>query len=122
MNIVLWVVQVLLALHTAMGAVWKFSNSEAKVPSLAAIPHGVWLSLSVIELLVVACLLLPAASPRFGPLAPYAAFTLVAEMLLYSAVHLRSGVGTSGELTYWLVVAVVAGALAFGRLVVVPHV
>jgi len=28
MNILLWTFQVLLALHTAIGAVWKFSNSE----------------------------------------------------------------------------------------------
>jgi len=121
MNIGLWVVQVLLALHTAMGALWKFSNSEAKVPSLAAIPHGVWLGLSVLELVAAALLLLPAASARFGPLAPYAALFVVAEMLLYCAVHLRSGTGSSSELAYWLVVAAVAGALAFGRLVLSPH-
>lgn len=121
MNIGLWVVQVLLALHTAMGAVWKFSNSEAKVPSLSAIPHGMWLGLAVLELGIAALLLLPAASTRFGAFAPYAALFLVAEMLLYSALHLRSGTGTSGELTYWLVVALVAGALAFGRFVLAPH-
>ena len=51
MNILLWVLQILLALHTAIGAVWKFFNSEQTVPSLKAIPHGVWLSLSVIEIL-----------------------------------------------------------------------
>ena len=43
-NVVLWILQVLLALHTAMGAVWKFSNSEQTVPSLQAIPHGAWLA------------------------------------------------------------------------------
>ena len=48
MNILLWVLQILLALHTAMGAVWKFSNSEQTVPSLKAIPHGAWLTLSQI--------------------------------------------------------------------------
>lgn len=42
MNILLWVLQILLALHTVIGAVWKFSNSEQTVRSLNAIPHGVW--------------------------------------------------------------------------------
>jgi hypothetical protein len=42
MNILLWILQILLALHTAMGAVWKFSHSaEQTMPSLKAIPHGV---------------------------------------------------------------------------------
>ncbi len=121
MNIGLWVVQVLLALHTAMGAVWKFTNSEAQVPSLAAIPHGMWLGLAVLELGATALLLLPAASSRLGTFAPYAALFLVAEMLLYCALHRRSGAGTPGEPTYWLVVAAVAGALAFGRFVLHPH-
>lgn len=46
MNIGLWILQVLLALHTVMGSVWKFSNSEQTVPSLSAIPHGIWLAMS----------------------------------------------------------------------------
>ena len=62
MNILLWVLQILLALHTAIGAVWKFFNSEQTVPSLKAIPHGVWLSLSVIEILCSLALVLPALS------------------------------------------------------------
>jgi hypothetical protein len=51
MNILLWVLQILIAAHTAIGAVWKFSNSEQTVPSLKAIPHQVWLGMSVFELL-----------------------------------------------------------------------
>lgn len=51
MNIFLWVLQILLALHTAIGAVWKFSNPAQTVPSLSAIPNGVWLAMSVVELL-----------------------------------------------------------------------
>ena len=37
MNPTLWVLQSLLALHTAIGALWKFSNSEQAVPSLSAL-------------------------------------------------------------------------------------
>ena len=54
MNIVLWVVQALLAVHTVVGALWKLSNSEAAVPSLQAIPHPVWTGLSVIEVIRLA--------------------------------------------------------------------
>jgi hypothetical protein len=31
MNILLWILQILLALHTIVGAVWKFLNSEQTV-------------------------------------------------------------------------------------------
>lgn len=35
MNITLWILQALLALHTIMGAIWKFTNpAEKAVPSL----------------------------------------------------------------------------------------
>jgi hypothetical protein len=64
MNILLWVLQILLALHTIVGAVWKFSNSEQTVPSLQTIPHGIWLAMSIIELLCALALILPALKKR----------------------------------------------------------
>ena len=45
MTISLWVLQIMLSLHTLMGALWKFSNSEQAVVSLKALPHGVWLAM-----------------------------------------------------------------------------
>lgn len=115
MNIVLWVLQVLLALHTAMGAVWKLTNSEQNVPSLSAIPHGVWMALIGVELLCCVGLLLPLAI-----LAPIAAACIAAEMLLFSGVHLASGDGNHGPMYYWLVVAAVCGFVAYGRYALAP--
>jgi hypothetical protein len=115
MNIVLWVLQGLLALHTAMGAVWKFSNSEQTVPSLKALPHGVWIGLAGFELLCAFGLILPAFNKRLKMAAPLAAIGIAAEMILFCAVHLRSGEGTTGELIYWLVVAGFCAFVAYGR-------
>ncbi len=120
MNIVLWVVQVLLALHTVVGAVWKFSHSEQTVPSLKALPHGAWLTLSIIELLCALGLVVPAVSRSLGMLAPIAALIIVAEMLLYCALHVSSGSGDTGELVYWLVVAAVSAFVAYGRFALKP--
>src|SRR5262245_722988 len=103
MNIFLWVLQVLSALHTTMGAVWKFSNSEQNAPTLEALPHGVWLALSVVELLCAVGLILPAINKSMGRAAPIAACVIVAEMLLFSAVHLASGATAHGPMIYWLV-------------------
>jgi xanthine/uracil/vitamin C permease (AzgA family) len=115
MNILLWVLQVLLAVHTAIGAIWKFSNPEANVPSLSAIPHGVWLSLSVIELLCALGLLLPAIKKTLGKLVPISAGIIAAEMLIFCGIHLASGDSNSGPMIYWLVVAVICAFIAYGR-------
>jgi hypothetical protein len=116
MNILLWVLQILLALHTVAGAVWKFSNSEQTVPSLHALPHEVWLALIGLEFLCALGLIAPALSKRLELLAPVAAAAVGAEMLLFSGVHLVSGEADHSQLTYWLVVAAVCGVIAYGRL------
>jgi len=120
MNILLWVLQVLLALHTVMGAVWKFSNPEQTVPSLKAIPHGVWLAMSVFELLCSLCLILPSFYKPLAILAPIAAACIAAEMLLFCALHLRSSETNNGPMLYWLVVAAICAFIAYGRFVLKP--
>src|SRR6266581_5339267 len=107
MNILLWVLQSLLALHTVIGAVWYFSNSEQTVPSLKAIPHGVWLAMSVFELLCSLALILPALNKSLGILAPIAAACIAAEMLFFCVVHVYSGSAEYSPMIYWLVVAAI---------------
>ncbi|HEY9711828.1 MAG TPA: DoxX family protein [Chroococcales cyanobacterium] len=116
MNIFLSILQVLLALHTAAGAVWKFSNSEQSVASLQAIPHEVWLGLSVPEFVCTVCLLVPLFNKRLAVLAPVAALCIAAEMLFFSVVHLCSHGAEQSQLIYWLVVAAICVFLATGRL------
>lgn len=120
MNILLWILQILLAVHTVIGAIWKFSNSEQTVPSLSAIPHGVWLSLSVFELLCSVALILPAFNRSVAILAPIAALGIAAEMLLFCAVFFYSGATTYSQIIYWLVVAAICAFIAYGRLVLKP--
>lgn len=120
MNMVFWVLQILLALHTVMGAVWKFSNSEQTVPSLKAIPHGAWLGLSILELLCAAGLVLPALGTPFASLAPIAAGAIAGEMLLFSAMHFKSGDKQHGRVVYWLVVAAICLFIMYGRFTLRP--
>lgn len=120
MNILLWVLQVLLAIHTAMGAFWKFSNSEQTVPSLSALPHTVWIALSLIEIMVSICLILPIFKKSLGHLVPLAAVVIAVEMLLFSGVHIFSGATVHGPMIYWLVVAALSLFIAYGRWVLKP--
>ena len=120
MNVLLSILQILLALHTALGAVWKSSNSEQTVPSLGAIPHGLWVSMIGLELLCAIALVVPIFDKRAAILAPIAAAFVAAEMLLFSGVHLASGSTSMGPVIYWLVVAAVAAFIVYGRLVSKP--
>jgi heme/copper-type cytochrome/quinol oxidase subunit 4 len=120
MNLLLWVVQALLALHTVMGAVWKFSNSEQAVPSLNVIPHGVWLAMGVLELLCSLGLVVPALNKSLAILAPLAAACIALEMLMFCGLHLRSGDANYGPMIYWIVVAAVCALVVYGRLVLKP--
>jgi hypothetical protein len=121
MNIFLWILQILLALHTVMGAVWKFSHSaEQTMPSLKAIPHGVWLGMGIVELLCSVGLILPAFYTPAAILVPIAAVFIAAEMLFFCALHIRSRDPNYGPMFYWLLVAVLCALIAYGRFVLTP--
>src|SRR5690606_13291595 len=116
MNIVLWILQVILALHTAMGAVWKFSHSaEQTMPSLKAIPPGVWLAMAGLELVISLALILPAFYHPLAFLIALAAACVAAEMLLFVGLHLSAGDTNVGPVIYWVVVAAVCAFVAYGR-------
>lgn len=120
MNVLLLVLQVLLALHTVTGAMWKFFNSPQTVPSLTAIPQGAWLSLSVFELLCSLGLILPAFSKPLGIFAPIAAACIAAEMFLFTGVAIHSGDVNYGQVTYWLVVAAICAFIGYGKIALRP--
>lgn len=120
MNIFLWALQILLALHSFMGAFWKFSNSEQSVPSLNAIPHVVWLALIAIEILCAVGLILPLFKKSLARFAPLAALVIAAEMLLYCGVHIYSGDANYSPMIYWLVVAAISAFIAYGRFALKP--
>lgn len=121
MNILFWVLQVLLALHTVIGALWKFSHTAAQtMPSLTAIPDGVWKSMGGFELAIGACLILPAIHKSLAILAPIAAACIAAEMLLFCGLHLYSGDTNYGPIAYWLIVVAICAFIAYGRIVREP--
>jgi xanthine/uracil/vitamin C permease (AzgA family) len=119
-NILLWVLQILLAVHTAIGAVWKFSNPAQTIPSLSAIPPAAWLGMSIVELLCSLGLLLPAFHRPLAFLIPLSATLIGAQMLLFCGLHVASGDESYGPVAYWLVVAAVCAFIAGGRLVLRP--
>lgn len=121
MNILLWILQILLALHTLMGAVWKFSHSaEQTMPSLKAIPPSLWLAMSGVEILCSLCLILPAFYKPLAMLVPIAAICIAIEMLFFSGMHIYSGDKNYSSIIYWLVVTAVCAFIAYGRTALKP--
>ncbi len=120
MNAALWVLQGVFALHTLVGAGWKLSNSEQRVPSLGAIPHRVWLAMIGFELVVGLGLIVPAFIKPVTMLVPIAAACIAVEMLAFIGLHFASGNQEHGQVIYWLVVAALCAFLAYGRFALSP--
>ena len=115
MNKFLWALQILLALHTVMGAIWKFKNSSKSIPSLKAIPRPAWLGLSVVEILAAILLVLPLAYPPAANLVTTGAGLILLEMLIFCALHVISRNKNHKQIIYWLVVAVICAFIAYER-------
>jgi hypothetical protein len=115
LNILLWVLQILLAFHTLIGAAWKFTNTDQDLGSLATIPHGLWLALAVFEIICVICLILPAFKKNLSKLVSIGALGVAAEMILFCGIDLMSEQPQPSSVIYWAVTAVIALAVAYGR-------
>jgi hypothetical protein len=121
MNIFLWTLQALLALHTLIGAVWKFKNTaEQTMPSLQAIPEGMWHLLAIFEIICALGLILPAFYAPVSKLVPVSAICIAVVMLVFCGLHLASGATAFGPMIYWLVVAAICAFIAYGRFVLQP--
>lgn len=117
MNITLWILQILLALHTAIGAVWKFSHSaEQTMPSLAAIPQPLWMVLAIVELIFAVMLVAPAIKKSLGKLVPVAAVGISVVMMAYCVLHILSKDPNYSPMIYWIVVAFISDFIAVARL------
>ena len=90
------------------------------MPSLSSIPHAIWQTMSIVELLCSLGLILVAFNKSLGKLVPIAAAAIAAEMLFFSALHLRAGSTDHSEMIYWLVVAALCLFIAYGRFVLKP--
>lgn len=121
MTIFLWILQVLLALHTIMGAVWKFSHTaEQTMPSLKVIPPSGWFALAGVELLCALCLVLPVLYKPAGAFVPAGAIGIAVIMLAFCIIELLSGNANVSSIIYWFVVAAVCTFIAYGRMVLRP--
>ena len=124
MNVLLWVLQVALALLSLGGGAYKvFMFDElAKVPAMGALARGGWGALGVFEMLCAVLLVVPAAANWMPVLTPLAAAALALESLglagLYGWYSLR--LTATNPLVWVVVMGLMAAFVAYGRYALRP--
>ena len=124
MNILLWILQVALALFSLAGGQYKvFHFAElAKVPSTAALSRGGWGAIGVFEMACAILLILPAAVQWMPVLTPLAAAALALEALALAVLFAQYSLAltATNPLVYVVVMALVAAFVAYGRFALRP--
>ncbi len=121
MNIVLWVLQIFLALvFLSTGALkaFQYERAKARLPWVASAPRGFVTFVGLVEILGAIGLILPALTGIFPILTPLAALGLGLVMLTASGFNFSHAEYKTIALN--LVLLVMAVVVVVGRLVVVP--
>jgi hypothetical protein len=124
MNILLWVLQIALALLSLAGGAYKvFVFDElAKVPAMGALSRGGWGALGVFEMLCAVLLVVPAAAKWMPVLTPLAAAALALESLVLGVLFARYSLTlTAANPLVWVVgMGLAAAFVAYGRYALRP--
>jgi hypothetical protein len=124
MNVLLWFLQIALALLSLAGGAYKvFMFAElAKMPATGALSRGGWVALGVFEMLCAVLLIVPAATKWMPVLTPLAAAALALESLALAAIYARYSLQltATNPLVWVVVMAVMAAFVAYGRYALRP--
>ena len=119
MNILLWILQVALALLCFAGGAYKLFQFDelAKVPATAALPRAGWGAVGVVEMLCAVLLIVPLAVKWMPALTPLAAAVIAVEALALSVNNARYSLqrALTNPLVWTLAMAVMASFVAWGR-------
>lgn len=121
MNVLLWILQVVLALLCISGGVFqifKIEDLRKGVAAMRALPRGVWALLGAVGCLGGLCLILPGVTDVLPVLTPIAATALAAQSLLISVLYLRHR--DTAPMPYSVAMALMAGFIAYGRFALEP--
>ncbi|HEY9857163.1 MAG TPA: DoxX family protein [Stenomitos sp.] len=119
MNILLWVLQVALALQTFAGGAYKIVQFDAiaQMPAMSALPRGGWGAIGVLEMLLAVLLVVPAATKWLPVLTPLAAVALALESFALAGLYGRYSLQltATNPMVYVIVGGLLAALVAYGR-------
>jgi hypothetical protein len=122
MNVLLWVLQAVLAFLYLAGGYFKVFKFDELAGQYTALSHGGWRALGVFEMLGAVLLIVPAATKWMPIMTLVAAALLALEGLALSAVFARYSLKLTVEnpLVWNLVMGLLAAFLAYGRYALRP--
>jgi DoxX-like family len=124
MNVLLWVLQIALALLSLAGGAYKvFMFDElAKMPAMGALSRGGWGALGVFEMLCAVLLVVPAAAKWMPVLTPLAAAALALESLALAGLYARYSLKltATNPLVWVVLMGLMAAFVAYGRYALRP--
>ncbi len=122
MNVLLWVLQVVLALLYLAGGYYKTFMFDELANQMSALSRGVWGALGVIEMLGAVLLVVPAATKWMPVLTPVAAAALALETLALAGLYARYSLAlaVTNPLVWAVVMGLLAAFVAYGRYALRP--
>jgi hypothetical protein len=117
MNVLLWILQVVLALLYLAGGGFKTINPDDVAKQITALPPSAWRALGVFEVVGAVLLIVPAAAKWMPVLTPLAAAALALETLALAALYARYSLAlaATNPLVYAIPMGVMAVLVAYGR-------
>lgn len=117
MNILLWILQIVLAVLYLAGGAYKTFMFDELATQLSALPRSGWGALGVLEMVGAILLIVPAATKWMPALTPLAAAVLAVETLAISAVYASYSLKVTAEnpLVWSLAMGVLVAFVAYGR-------
>lgn len=117
MNVVLWIVQIVLALFFIAGGGYKMANAAALSAPMPAMAPGLWVALGAIEAAGGLLLVAPGMLSRWPGLRLAPAVLLIVESVGLSAFYASysTAMAASNPLVWSLGLAVMTTVLAVGR-------
>ena len=122
MNVLLWVLQLVLALLCLSGGAYKAFKFDELATQMRSLPRGGWRALGVFELVCGILLVVPAATKWMPMLTPLAAAALALESLALAGMYARySRKLTAANPLVWAIgMGLMAAFVAYGRYALRP--
>ena len=122
MNVLLWAVQIALAVLYLGGGAYKTFSFDQLANQLNALSRGAWGALGVVEMLGAVLLIVPAAVKWMPVLTPIAAAALALETLAIAAVYAKYSLALAAThpLVWALAMGFLAAFVAWGRYALRP--
>ena len=117
MNVLLWVLQVALALLYLAGGSYKVFKFDELATHMRALSRGGWRALGVLEMLGAVLLVVPAAAQWMPILTPLAAGALALETLALAGLYARYSLklAATNPMVWAVVMGLPSAFVAYGR-------